>query len=179
MRYAGMRNPSFSTMKVTSRLFGFLVAFALAACARRDPTSASAPRTDNAAALNGARLELVEEGGFAALSTTHTVRHDERTFTYVRRQICNASCPAPMDSASGVLSVTASDSLFNIVWNAQPGTLKDDYGATPNSADMVTYTLRVIFGNATKTVRADDGTMPAPMRRIVEAIHGIVTTARK
>ena len=130
-------------------------------------------------AFNGARLELVEEGDIAALSTTRTVRHDDRAFSFVRRQICAANCPAPMDSASGTLSFAAADSLFNIVWNAQPGTLKDDYGPTPNSADMVTYTLRIVFANETKTIRADDGTMPAAMRQIVDAIHGIVTAARK
>ena len=165
-------------MKAPNTISGLLVALTLAACASSNPTSASLPRIDNVAALSGARLELVEEGGIAAFSTTHTVRHDDRAFTYVRRHICATNCPAPMDSASGTLSVPASDSLFNTVWNAQPGTLKDDYGATPNSADMVTYTLRVVFANETKTVRADDGTMPSAMRKIVEAIHGIVAAAR-
>lgn len=166
-------------MNVTNTLSSFVLAIALAACARRDPTSTSAVRVDNVGALNGARLELAEEGGIAAFSTTHTVRHDDRAFTFVRRHICAATCGAPMDSASGTLSFAASDSLFNIVWNAQPGTLKDDYGTTPNSADMVTYTLRIVFDNETKSIRADDGTMPSAMRKIVEAIHGIVAAARK
>jgi hypothetical protein len=165
-------------MKATRTLSSLLIAATVVACARRDPTSTGATRVDNVQALNGARLELVEEGGIAALSTAQTVRHDDRTFSYVRRQICAANCPAPMDSASGTLSFAASDSLFNIVWNAQPGTLKDDYGPTPNSADMVTYTLRVVFANETKTVRADDGTMPPAMRQIVQAIHGIIAAAR-
>src|SRR6185503_20034087 len=172
-------NPDlFQAMKVTRTISSLLIAAAVAACARRDPTSATPSRIDNVAALNGARLELVEEGGIAAFSTTRTVRHDDRAFTFVRRHICSANCPAPLDSASGTLSTTASDSLFNIVWNAQPGTLKDDYGTTPNSADMVTYTLRVVFDNTTKSIRADDGTMPAAMRKIVDAIHGIVAAGR-
>jgi len=166
-------------MKATRAGFSLLIAATVAACARRDPTSAGATRIDNVQALNGARLELVEEGGIAALSTTQTVRHDDRAFSYVRRQICSAKCPAPMDSASGTLSVAASDSLFNIVWNAQPGTLKDDYGPTPGGADMVTYTLRVILDNQTKMIRADDGTMPAAMRQIVQSIHGIIAAARQ
>jgi len=165
-------------MKVPSTILRLVITFALAACARRDPTSATANRIENAAALNGARLELVEEGGIAAISTTRTVRHDDRAFSYVRRRICSAECPAPMDSASGILPVTASDSLFNIVWNAQPGTLKDDYGPTPGGADLITYTLRIVLDNETKTVRADDGTMPVAMRRIIDAIHGIITAAR-
>src|SRR6476661_5772194 len=100
-------------MKATRAVFSLLIAATVAACARRDPTSTGATRIDNVQALNGARLELVEEGGIAALSTTQTVRHDDRAFTFVRRHICSANCPAPLDSASGTLSVTASDSLFN------------------------------------------------------------------
>jgi hypothetical protein len=165
-------------MKGTQVILSLLIAAIVAACARRDPTSAAATRIDNVQALDGARLELVEEGGIAALATRQTVRHDDRAFFYVRRQVCAGKCPAPMDSASGTLSFAASDSLFNIVWNAKPGTLKDDYGPTPNSADMVTYTLRIVFANETKTVRADDGTMPAAMRQIVQAIHGIIAAAR-
>ena len=165
-------------MTVTRTIANLLMAASIAACSRHDPTSASPARIDNIGALNGARLDLVEEGGIAALSTTYAVRHDDRAFTFVRRHICSANCPAPMDSASGALSVTASDSLFTIVSNAQPATLKDDYGTTPNGADMVTYTLRVVLDNETKIVRADDGTMPSAMRKIVDAIHGIVAAAR-
>lgn len=165
-------------MKVTRTVSSLLIAAAVAACARRDPTSATPSRIDNVAALNGARLELVEEGGIAAFSTTRTVRHDDRAFTFVRRHICSANCPAPLDSASGTLSGAASDSLFNIVWNAQPATLEDDYGATQGGADMITYTLRVIFDSGTKTIRADDGTMPAAMRKMVDALHGIVAAGR-
>lgn len=163
-------------MKVTTP--SLLAAAALIACASGAPTSTTAARIDNVAALNGARLELVEEGGFAAFLTTSNVRHDDRAFTFVRRHICSTNCGAPLDSASGSLSAAASDSLFNIVWNAQPGTLKDDYGTTQNGADMITYTLRLTFDNATKTIRADDGTMPVAMRKMVEAIHGIVAAAR-
>jgi hypothetical protein len=164
-------------MKVT--ISSFIIVAALVGCASGAPTSTAATRVDNVAALNGARLELLEEGGIAAFSTSYTARHDDRVFTFSRRHICSANCPAPLDSASGTLSVAASDSLFNVVVNAQPGTLKDDYGATPNSADMVTYTLRVVLDNGTKTVRADDGTMPSAMRKIVDAIHGVVAAARK
>lgn len=164
-------------MKVTiSRL---LVVAALVGCASGSPTSTAATRIDNVASLNGARLELVEEGGIAAFSTNYTVRHDDRAFAFSRRHICSATCPAPLDSASGTLSIAASDSLFNIVSKAQPGTLKDDYGATVGGADMVTYTLRIVLDNGTKTIRADDGTMPAAMRSIVDGIHGIVAAARK
>ncbi|HEY6830052.1 MAG TPA: protealysin inhibitor emfourin [Gemmatimonadaceae bacterium] len=161
-------------MNVIRTISSLLVATSLLACSRHDPTAPSPARVDNLGSLNGARVELAEEGGIAALSTTYSVRHDDRAFSFSRRHICAATCPAPLDSASGTLSVAAADSLFNVVSRAQPTTLKDDYGTTPNSADMVTYTLRVVLGNETKTVRADDGTMPSAMRNIVDALHRVV-----
>jgi len=166
-------------MNVTKAIPSLLIVFSLAACSRHDPTSASPTRVDNVGSLSGAHVELVEEGGIAAFSTTYSVRHDDRAFAFSRRHICSANCPAPLDSVSGTLSLAASDSLFNIVSSAQPATLKDDYATTPNSADMVTYSLRVAFTDQTKTVRADDGTMPAAMRKIVDAIHGTVAAGRK
>jgi hypothetical protein len=130
--------------------------------------------------LNGAEVELTEVGGFAARSTTQLVRHDDGYFSYVAKPLCAPACPAmPVDSASGSLTHAASDSLFSIIVAASPGSLRDDYGATPNSADMVTYTLRISTANGVKTIRADDGTMPAPMRQIVEAVHGIIAAARQ
>lgn len=161
-------------MNATRTVSSLLIAAMFAACSRHDPTSATPARADNVGTLTGARVELVEEGGIAALSTTYSARHDDRAFAFSRRHICSANCPAPLYSTSGVLSAAASDSLFNTVLEAQPGTLKDDYGTTPNSADMFTYTLRVVLDNEIKTVRADDGTMPSAMRKIVDAIHGIV-----
>jgi hypothetical protein len=50
---------------------------------------------------------------------------------------------------------------------------------TVGGADMVTYTVRMTFDGTTKTVRADDGTMPPPMRQIVDVIHATISAARK
>ncbi len=55
-----------------------------------------------------------------------------------------------------------------------------DLGATKNAADMITYVLRVgVNGDARVDVRADDGTMPPAMYRIIQAIHATVAAARK
>jgi hypothetical protein len=151
----------------------------IAACTHRDPTSSLAPRTDDFGVLNAAKIELVEEGGFAALLTDQIVRHDDRFFLFTRRQICGQVCAAPLDSATGTLSAPAADSLFSVVWAQSPFALKDDYGTTVGGADMVTYTVRMTFDGTTKTVRADDGTMPPQMRQIVDVIHGTISAARK
>ena len=163
-----------------ARVVGLAVALGLGACAHGTsvPTNPSTP-VDSFGTLNGARIELTAEGGIAALTTTRRVTHDDRSFVFSMRHICGpATCPAPMDSASGVLSAVAADSLFGVVWSLGPMQLHDDYGTTNGAADMLEYTLRVTFDGATKTVRADDGTMPPPMRQIVAILAGTIDTAR-
>lgn len=156
-----------------------LASLALAACTHRDPTTA-VPGVRNAdfGTLNAAKLELVAEGGIAALQMKYAVDHDARSWVYVQRHLCTDKCGAPIDSASGTLSAAAADSLFSLVWSESPYGLRDDYGTTPNAADMMTYTLSVTFEGNTKRIRADDGTMPDAMRRIAEATRGIIAAAR-
>jgi hypothetical protein len=162
-----------------ARIAGLVAALTIGACARNAsaPTSPSTP-VDAFGTLNGARIELTAEGGIAALTTTRRVTHDDRTYAFSMRQICGATCAAPMDSASGVLSAAAADSLFSVVWALAPMQLQDDYGTTAGAADMFEYTLRVTFDGTTKTVRADDGTMPSAMRQVAAILAGTIDTAR-
>jgi len=162
-----------------SQLRSLVLVSLLTACTHRDPTSVAAVRNDDFGVLNAAKIELTEEGGIAALATDQIVRHDDRFFLYTRRHICSQSCGAPLDSLTGTLSPSATDSLFSVVWAQSPFALKDDYGATAGGADMITYTVRMTFDGTTKTVRADDGTMPPPMRQIVDVIHATISAARK
>jgi emfourin len=156
-----------------------IASIALAACAHRDPTSTT-PGAGSAdfGTLNAAKLVLVAEGGIAALHVKYSVDHDTRTYAYSQRHICTVNCGAPLDTASGTLSAAAADSLFSLVWAQAPYALHDDYGTTPQAADMMTYTLSVTFEGNTKTIRADDGTMPEAMRKMVDATRGIVAAAR-
>jgi len=156
-----------------------LAALALsAACA--STTTTSAPATfDSFGSFNGAKIEIVAEGGIAALAITHSVSHDDRAYSYTLRHLCQQNCPAALDSASGTLSAAAADSLFNIVLAQSPFTLKDDYGATKGAADMMTYTVMVTTAAGVKIIRADDGTMPQPMRRIVESTRDVIAAARQ
>jgi hypothetical protein len=166
-------------MRTSFVVFAAAAALAIGACARGSSSPAAPSRpVDSFGTLNGARIELTAQGGIAALSTTWRAAHDDRSFVYSRRHICGATCPAPMDSASGTLSASAADSLFSLVWSLAPMDLHDDYGTTAGGADMFGYTLRVTFDGTTKTVRADDGTMPAPMRQIAVILGGIIDSAR-
>jgi hypothetical protein len=156
----------------------FLLSAPLVACARG--SSGLLPDSPNAdvSALNAATVEITAEGGFAALSTDHLVRHDDRHFLYRLGHICSRECPAALDSASGTLAPAATDSLFTTILAQSPFSLNDDYGTTTGGADMMSYTMRITAGGSTKTIRADDGTMPPQMRRIVDAVHQTISKAK-
>jgi hypothetical protein len=155
--------------------FAFLCA-TLAACAT---TSTGPGPIVDWVSFNTGKVELTEEGGIAALSMRRLVRHDDRFYLYTQSRLCGSTCQPAIDSASGTLSVAATDSLFGMIVAEGLGSLKDDYGTTRNAADMMTYTLRITFNDATKSVRADDGTMPPEMRRILAAVHATISAARK
>jgi len=161
------------------RLRSILLLPVIAGCTHRDPSTSPAIRTDDFGVLNAAKIELVEEGGIAALMTDRIVRHDDRFFLHTQRHLCGPTCPPPLDSITGTLSPAAADSLFTLVWAQQPFSLKDDYGTSRGAADMMEYTLRMTFDGTTKTVRADDGTMPPQMRQILDALRGTISAARK
>ena len=154
-----------------------LISASIAGCAKETPTDASQVRPD--ANTSGSKIEVIAEGGIAALDVHYSVRQDDRFFVYTQRFLCNNACAAS-DSASGSLSTAASDALFSTVFAQQPFDLKDDYGSSHGAADMLEYTVRVtVGGDAVKTIRADDGTMPEQLRRIVSAVRETVAAARK
>lgn len=154
----------------------FVLAASVAAC-----SSANLVTTVDDRALFNLRssIDLTAEGGIAALAVHHAARNDDRAFVFTQRQICGEKCGAPLDSASGTLAAAASDSLFDVAVAQTPLLTKDDYGITQGGADMMTYTLTVTLGNSTRTIRADDGTMPEPMRAIVQSLRATISAARK
>lgn len=148
------------------------------ACAGRATSSDSPVANDQFGTLNGAVVELESSGGFAALATVYHAAHDDRSYAYAQRRVCSTNCGAPLDSASGTLAPNVADSLFSIVVAASPQ-LEPEYGRTAGGADMLDYTLRMTMEGRTKTVHADDGTMPDAMRRVVDALRGVVAAERK
>lgn len=164
-------------MKHPLRTFALIAGISgLAACAgSHQPTEVG---LNDFLSLNGAKVEVTAEGGIAALSTVDRIDHDTRAYMHVMRHICSTTCQAPLDSASGVLSAAATDSLFGGVL-AQKYAFKDDYGTTRNGADMMAYTVRITSGGTTKTIRGDDGTIPGALRQVIDAVRGTITAARK
>jgi hypothetical protein len=141
-----------------------------------DPSSAN---YDHARYVS-AEIELVGEGGLAAFATRHRVRGDGPSYLYTRHRICSVpSCQPAIDSAAGTLATRSADSLFALAEGLNVFSLKDDYGITVGGADMITYSLRVNVGGRSKTIRADDGTMPEPMRKLTDAVRATIDAARR
>jgi hypothetical protein len=151
----------------------------VAACSTVTTTMGGTTALQNAHVLNGATIELVQEGGFAGLAIRTAVTHDDHFYVSSRRRLCTASCGVPMDSASGTLTAGATDSLFTAVLAEKPFAMKDDYGATKGGADMFTYTVRIAADGKSKSIRFDDGTMPEPMQKILLALQSTISAARR
>jgi hypothetical protein len=124
-------------------------------------------------------LTLRRHGGIAGLTTEITVDGRQASYVAVTRPACapTALCP-PTDSASGALSPEALESVFDSVAAGKFFELRDDYGATPNAADMFIYELVVRMGDQVKTVRGDDGSRPEGLRRMEEHIQRTIESAR-
>lgn len=155
-----------------------LLVAAVAACSSTRSTNGPVAVNDFGS-FNGAVVDVTTEGGIAAISMHHRVSHDDRAYVFAQRHLCAQNCPPPSDSASGTLAASVTDSLFNIVLEQAPFGLKDDYGITGQAADMFVYTVKVTANGITKTIRADDGTMPQPMRQIVASVRDVIAAARK
>ncbi len=153
-------------MKTRRRLSILSAALAFAgACASTSPTLDG--NTD-LGSLNGAKVEITAEGGFAALSVVDRVEHDTRGFAYTSWADSAARHAARRwTPASGTLSPSRTDSLFSTAL-AQKSKFQDDYGTTNNAADMMTYTVIITSDGHVRTIHADDGTMPGALRQIVE-----------
>jgi hypothetical protein len=154
-----------------------LLAALLSACSRPEPAGPSAP---NATRFANAEVEIVGVGGLGGFMTTSRVRRTGPDFLQTRHRICSVpQCQAALDSATGELNAEKANALFAEIDASDPFALRDDYGITRGAADMITYTMRVTIGGRTKTVQADDGTMPPAMRKIDSALRATIDAARR
>ena len=163
----------------TANLVGAFSALAITACS----TTAATLGPDTAArapAYSTSEVEIDGEGGLGGFATHWFVSGSERSYLYTMHRICSVPNWQPaVDSASGAIAADAADSLSAQIDRSAPFSLSDDYGITVGGADMITYTVRITVGSRTKTIRADDGTMPVPVRRILDAVRTTITSARR
>ena len=134
-----------------------------AACARREGGPAGAARGESTTAMpEHFHLSVTRSGGIAGMLTTATYDGDTRRYERAERGAPVVSGELPADSVR---------TLARLVVDSVPE-MKADYGRTPNAADMFEYVVEATWGSEADglnsyTVRADDGTAPDALRRIV------------
>jgi hypothetical protein len=157
-----------------------MVSTTIMACASTmTATQSGSVATQPQSSLSGAKIDVVQEGGFAALAIRRAVTRDDRAYVTSTRGLCNSNCGVPTDSASGTLTAGATDSLFAAIVAQDPFSLKDDYGVTKGSADMFRYTVHITANGKSKSVRFDDGSIPEPMQKILLALQTTLFAARR
>jgi hypothetical protein len=164
------------------RLIASILSVALVAgCTRAEPgvpTGLEGART--VATLPGFSILMEREGGIGTLYMRESMEGETRRFVATTHRICSVPhCQAAMDSASGALPFDAAIAIAAAVDRVNFWALKDDYGRTPNSADMMDYRLTIRSNGRSKTVRGDDGTFPDQAREVQNALHAAITAARQ
>ncbi len=119
-------------------------------------------------AVSATRIDIRRDGGIAGLRTDLWADLVTGGFGTVTRRMCEApSCPPPIDSVAGTLTRAQADALIARIAEADFFNLRDDCGVTANAADLFFYAVTIRRGGDSKTVRADDLSMPQPLARIV------------
>jgi hypothetical protein len=164
-------------MATPALLLGVALATGALSCAHKD--AVTGPPSFDRGAVARSSIQLISSGGIAVLYTLQVVHGSGPDFLTVNRTGCSIEgCQVLLDSASGVLSLDSAQALFAAVSAESPFTLADDYGVTTNGADMKSYVLTVTLDGRTKSIRADDGTMPPPMRRITDILRAAIAAGR-
>ena len=154
-------------------------ALLLAACTRNVADQPTSPEGVRNASRSGFRLTMEREGGIGTLWIRESVDGATGRFVATTHRICSVpQCQAAIDSASGTLDATVVGTLMATVEGANLWSLRDDYGRTPNSADMMVHTLTTHLDGRDKSVRGDDGSFPDAARRVEAALHEAITKAR-
>jgi hypothetical protein len=154
-------------------------ALLLAACSRTVADQPTGPEGTLNAARAEFRLTSEREGGIGTLYFRESVDGATGRYVATTHRICSVpQCQAAIDSASGTLDASVVAALIAEVESANIWSLRDDYGRTPNSADMMVHTLTAQLTGRDKSVRGDDGTFPDAARRVESALHAAITKAR-
>jgi hypothetical protein len=123
---------------------------------------------------------MEREGGIGTLYMRESMEGETRRFVATTHRICSVSqCQAAIDSASGPLPMEAALAIAAAVNRANFWDLRDDYGRTPNSADMMEHRLTIRVNGRSKTVRGDDGSFPDEARQVQNALHTAIMAARQ
>ncbi len=143
---------------------------ALAACHSATAVEGVHPDT-----LSAAGIEVVATGGIAALELHATIDSATGESSLTTTSLCAAgtTCPDVVPPSYRTLDRTEVDALFGRTRTPAFLALHADYGITPNGADMRTYVVTIRRDGTARTLRGDDGSLPA----LLAAFAGDVLTA--
>lgn len=147
----------------------------LVACGGSSTTAVEGETADLRAPAS-IRIEAL--GGIAALRQVVTVDSASGAASYVMGPLCGTvgQCPVP-DSVEGAVSRATIDGWFGLAAAPRFRALRADYGRTVGGADMRDYIVTIYANDRVRTLRGDDGSMPALLSEFVSTVMMGVQTA--
>jgi hypothetical protein len=123
-------------------------------------------------------IEVIADGGIAALHIVNRVDSATAQVQYSVGPMCpeTGSCQ-PRDTLTGQLTREQVDALYLRAVDPEFRALRADYGTTTQGADMMGYTVIIRGNDRTRTLRADDGTMPSLLAQWVNDVRSAVVEA--
>jgi hypothetical protein len=116
-------------------------------------------------------IDVVADGGIAALHTMAHIDSATGAAYWVFRAICAPAVNCtPNDSLNGKVTGGLVENLYARAATPEFRALRRDYGVTVGSADMRAYTLIIRANGTSRTLQADDGTMPTLMAQFVNDV---------
>ena len=139
------------------------------------PLDAAAAASSRPATRAG--IAIVGMGGLAGLQRTTVVDSATRHFITVTRGSCTNGC-APLDSASGTLSVDDITHIYAVVQREQVFALREAYGICDECSDQALFTTAVFANSQRKIITSDRETTPEVLGRLHVAVAEAIRGAR-
>ena len=151
-------------------------------------TGCNAPRARSGAPLDAAvappartttraGIAIVGMGGLAGLQRTTVVDSATRHFITVTRGSCSNGC-APLDSASGTLSVHDVAHIYAVVQRERVFAMREAYGICDECSDQALFTTAVFANNLSKVITSGRETTPEVLGRLHVAVAEAIRGAR-
>lgn len=124
----------------------------------------------------GIRVDAL--GGIAALHAIAEIDSATAIGSWSMGPLCDdgRSC-MPRDTLVGSVPRTMIEAFFIRTYQPEFRSLRADYGASTQGADMRGYIVTIRANGRTRTLRADDGTMPSLMAHFVNDVNAAVIEA--
>jgi hypothetical protein len=160
-----------------------MAALVLAPAACFAPRARSGARVDaplaspTHSAATRAGIAIIGMGGLAGLQRTTVLDSATGRFITVTRGSCVNGC-APIDSASGTISVHDVAHIYAVVQREHVFALQETYGICDECSDQALFTTAVFANNQRKVITSDRETTPEVLGRLHVAVAEAIRSAR-